>query len=927
MISDTTIARQQYTLSTGTDALSFDFYTLDATHLTVWNVPADGSSPALLVLNTDYSATGTQDEEGNVTVTMIGQAAGDVITILREPTMDQLLELVFKGRIYEESLEQGLDKVTMICLHLKELIDRCLKYPPTETAGWIAELDAAADRAGKIIRYTDSGALALVTELGDWEGEWVTATAYQQYDMFRVSSTASVYFALTDHTSSSVSADLAASKIAVVIDGSAITDAQAAAEAAQAAAEAAQVASETAQGLSEAAQGHSEEWANKAEDSLVSAAAGGDEVDDYSSLHWAKKSEAFAEAAELNANAAGAVSIVDLKGVRSNGTSAALFMPAKDFGSLDHSIGITIKRPSVETVLWSNQEKSYDYADVQDEVLRKLGGALVVSGATATGITWDAATGAMVTDDDCLQLKVGQQVLVQFDMDNGAACDPFHFRSSGDSFSTVGSDNYQPVTGTNSHVFTITGGAGNFVLYIDASGVAGGTLSNLTMRILGAPYGERLVIQRDGKLRLEFGNGTDFSTYSFTSDASIPVPVGSFARILTSLDRDGGAAHFVNGAHLKDSLGANEYLDISGASAQTVSTGEQWQLLSDGSQFNYGQVCENFSFDNYALQADIALQRFLDPTLWTKTESPSFIVGQWDWTVGLDGWTGTRVATSLNQTIGGEGGWLKMTPDTNNNTHTLSENSLPITIPSGSKVRLNLKVFVPEGQGVDITGVHIRYFHPSGAPGEGAADFVVPFEEIYNLEYEFTTGQENGRLYIYALKGASTESFAGDAVSHLYIKQAELFIYGEIERSIDLTAGGPQKPDLIGSSHGYYLLGSGVEDTVQAESITLDATATADGWLVYDQTSNDLLPDGYFIESIYAEETSGNATTDIDIGYSSSTAEIVSAMSHTANEKKFAALVTQFPTTRKIHIHANSGTGVWNSGSLTVRVTLRKESL
>lgn len=37
---------------------------------------------------------------------------------------------------------------------------------------------------------------------------------------------------------------------------------------------------------------YSAEWANKAEDSLVSAAAGGDQVDDYSALHWAAKAAA-----------------------------------------------------------------------------------------------------------------------------------------------------------------------------------------------------------------------------------------------------------------------------------------------------------------------------------------------------------------------------------------------------------------------------------------------------------------------------------------------------------------------------------------------------------------------------------------------------------------------------------------------------------
>ena len=48
------------------------------------------------------------------------------------------------------------------------------------------------------------------------------------------------------------------------------------------------------------------EWANKAEDSLISAAAGGDEVDDYSSLHWSVKSSDSAAAALASENAAAA---------------------------------------------------------------------------------------------------------------------------------------------------------------------------------------------------------------------------------------------------------------------------------------------------------------------------------------------------------------------------------------------------------------------------------------------------------------------------------------------------------------------------------------------------------------------------------------------------------------------------------------------
>lgn len=49
----------------------------------------------------------------------------------------------------------------------------------------------------------------------------------------------------------------------------------------------------------ENAQAYAEEWANKAEDSLVSAAAGGDQVDDYSALHWSKKAAASAASATI----------------------------------------------------------------------------------------------------------------------------------------------------------------------------------------------------------------------------------------------------------------------------------------------------------------------------------------------------------------------------------------------------------------------------------------------------------------------------------------------------------------------------------------------------------------------------------------------------------------------------------------------------
>lgn len=95
-----------------------------------------------------------------------------------------------------------------------------------------------------------------------------------------------------------------ASQVAAELAQSLSETAQGLSETAQELSEDAQQASETAQGLSEDAQAYAEEWANKTEDSLVSTAAGGNGVDEYSAKHHAIKasdSETAAATSETNA--------------------------------------------------------------------------------------------------------------------------------------------------------------------------------------------------------------------------------------------------------------------------------------------------------------------------------------------------------------------------------------------------------------------------------------------------------------------------------------------------------------------------------------------------------------------------------------------------------------------------------------------------
>jgi len=77
-----------------------------------------------------------------------------------------------------------------------------------------------------------------------------------------------------------------------------------AAQTAQTAAETAKTDAQTAQTASENAQSYAEEWATQTEDTLISTPAGGNGVDDYSSMHHAIKAAASASSASSSASSA-----------------------------------------------------------------------------------------------------------------------------------------------------------------------------------------------------------------------------------------------------------------------------------------------------------------------------------------------------------------------------------------------------------------------------------------------------------------------------------------------------------------------------------------------------------------------------------------------------------------------------------------------
>lgn len=213
--------RVDVTISTATDAIPFGYAFSANSELLVVS-----SGRGTLNETTDYTVSGAGVATGG-TVTMVTGVATEKVTVLRNTPISQTLVLRVNGKFFVTDIGSSLDKITKILQEVDEELARCLKSSVSD--GSTLDLPDAAARIGKLLRFDDTGALTVTTELGDWEGEWETATAYNKFDMFRVSATASVYVVVTSHTSSNIASDFSSGKISYIIDGSTVATAAAAA--------------------------------------------------------------------------------------------------------------------------------------------------------------------------------------------------------------------------------------------------------------------------------------------------------------------------------------------------------------------------------------------------------------------------------------------------------------------------------------------------------------------------------------------------------------------------------------------------------------------------------------------------------------------------------------------------------------------------
>jgi len=180
----------------------------------------------LKTINTHYTLSNVGlTGGGNVTFTSgsVPSAATGNVILLRSLALTQGVDLINYGAFDANIIESAYDKLTMMVQQLQEEVSRSIRFSATVYDGGTQEIsDTVANRASKVLAYDSAGNISIASELGEWQGNWATSTAFAARDLVLDSATNNVYICLVGHTSGTLSSDVSASKWALVINATAV---------------------------------------------------------------------------------------------------------------------------------------------------------------------------------------------------------------------------------------------------------------------------------------------------------------------------------------------------------------------------------------------------------------------------------------------------------------------------------------------------------------------------------------------------------------------------------------------------------------------------------------------------------------------------------------------------------------------------------
>jgi hypothetical protein len=149
--------RVSYAGNGSTTVFSFPYYFLTDADLTVLLVVDATGVETTKVISTDYSVSGAGESAGGSVTMVVAPASGETLTLLREVDATQETDFVENDALPAESLEQALDKLTMLAQQAISAAARAINVPRSDSTSLSTELPAAATRASKYFGFNSSG--------------------------------------------------------------------------------------------------------------------------------------------------------------------------------------------------------------------------------------------------------------------------------------------------------------------------------------------------------------------------------------------------------------------------------------------------------------------------------------------------------------------------------------------------------------------------------------------------------------------------------------------------------------------------------------------------------------------------------------------------------------------------------------------------
>jgi parallel beta-helix repeat protein len=153
MTISTTNNRNDYTGNGVADTFAYGFKILSSSEIKAVQSDLDGVPTDL----TGFTVTGVGNASGGNIILTAPLTDGYHLTIVRDTTNSQTLDIRNTGAVFRDTIEDALDRRTMVSLQQQEEIDRSIKIPVTDPPGINLTLPSAAERALKTSAWDADG--------------------------------------------------------------------------------------------------------------------------------------------------------------------------------------------------------------------------------------------------------------------------------------------------------------------------------------------------------------------------------------------------------------------------------------------------------------------------------------------------------------------------------------------------------------------------------------------------------------------------------------------------------------------------------------------------------------------------------------------------------------------------------------------------